>query len=233
MTRFLMLLVLAGPLLVAGISCGVAHSHDQEDETIIIRKHDRGGFLGVSTQDMTPSLADSLKTSTETGALVKEVVDGSPAEKAGVKENDVIVEFNGEKIEDRWDLLEEVRSLKPGTDATLVVARGDRRETLKAVLGKEPASARRALVPHVPDIPVHPLPPRMPWGSYEPPARSPGLKNRQIIPLLPELDGQRSVKTDIGAPVGDGFPGAFQRQILLRTGGRQGCQTEKDQEAGE
>jgi membrane-associated protease RseP (regulator of RpoE activity) len=54
------------------------------------------GYLGVKIQALTPELATQLKLSGQTGALVGEVTPNSPAEKAGLKKNDAIVEFDSE-----------------------------------------------------------------------------------------------------------------------------------------
>ena len=62
------------------------------------------GWLGVSVQDVTPALSKQFGVPVGEGALVGEVVKGSPAEKAGFKQGDVIVEFNGKKVEDSGHL---------------------------------------------------------------------------------------------------------------------------------
>ena len=56
------------------------------------------GWLGVSIQEMTPELAKSLGLKEKKGALVAQVVTGSPAEKAGIEQGDVIVEFDGKEV---------------------------------------------------------------------------------------------------------------------------------------
>jgi serine protease Do len=58
------------------------------------------GWLGVSIQRVTPEIAESLGIDKSRGALVANVMEGSPAAEAGIKTGDVIVEYNGNKIED-------------------------------------------------------------------------------------------------------------------------------------
>jgi len=66
--------------------------------------HVTRGWLGVSIQEMTPELAKSFGLKEKKGALVAEVVSGSPAEKAGIEQGDVIIEFDGKEITESKDL---------------------------------------------------------------------------------------------------------------------------------
>ena len=62
------------------------------------------GWLGVSIQEITPELAKALNLSTEKGALIAEVFPDAPAGAAGLKRGDVVIEFNGQKVEAPYDL---------------------------------------------------------------------------------------------------------------------------------
>lgn len=66
--------------------------------------HVTRGWLGVSIQEVTPALAKSFDLKEKKGALVAQVVSGSPAEKAGIEQGDVIVEFDGKEVTDSKDL---------------------------------------------------------------------------------------------------------------------------------
>jgi len=66
--------------------------------------HVTRGWLGVSIQEVTPALAKSFDLKEKKGALVAQVVSGSPAEKAGIERGDVIVEFDGKEVTDSKDL---------------------------------------------------------------------------------------------------------------------------------
>jgi hypothetical protein len=81
------------------------------------------GLLGVSIQDLNESLAKSFGVTDANGALVSRVVEGSPAEKAGIKPGDIIVKFNGKNISGAAELKNIVGREKPGTSATLTVVR--------------------------------------------------------------------------------------------------------------
>lgn len=97
------------------------------------------GFLGVGIQNLDPKLGEWLNIKETQGALVTEVQEGSPAEKAGVKKDDVIVEFNGYPVTDAPSLRNRVASTKPGTKAKLVVIRNGERMELEVVVGKKPS----------------------------------------------------------------------------------------------
>jgi serine protease Do len=81
------------------------------------------GWLGVTIQKVTPEIARALGLEQEQGALVANVVEGSPADKAGIKSGDVIVEFNGQKIADSNELPIVVARTDVGKDANVTVLR--------------------------------------------------------------------------------------------------------------
>ena len=92
------------------------------------------GYLGVSIQDLSEEMAGTLGIKESKGAIVPEVKKDSPADKAGVKQNDVIVEFDGKPVEGSKQLQRTVTALKPGTKVKLVVIRDGERKTLNATL---------------------------------------------------------------------------------------------------
>jgi len=120
------------PALLGLTACAQPRTRGDEDRS------DHHAWLGVQLQDMTPRLARDISVKTESGALVRSVVEESPAEKAGLKEDDIIVEFNGKKIDDSDDLVRAVRDVKPGATANVAVVRNDERKSLTATLGEMP-----------------------------------------------------------------------------------------------
>ena len=106
------------------------------------------GFLGVGIQDLTPEKAPffGLKEGTK-GVLIPEVTEDSAAEKAGLKQGDIIVEFDGQTVEKANELQKRVAMLKPGTKVEIVVLRDGKRKTLTAKLGERP---KRGLITAVP-----------------------------------------------------------------------------------
>ncbi len=95
------------------------------------------GWLGVMIQPVTEDLAKSFGLTGEAGALVGDVVKGSPAEKAGIKRGDVILTFNGEKIDTANELPALVATTPAGKSATVTVLRDGKKMDLTVVLGNQ------------------------------------------------------------------------------------------------
>lgn len=105
------------------------------------------GFLGAMPERVTPQIAKIYGLPAPRGAIISNVeatvrVDNvmveSPAAKAGLKQNDVIVEFRGERIKDNEDLLRRVASTPVGTTAPVKIYRDGRPMTLNVVIGRRP-----------------------------------------------------------------------------------------------
>ncbi len=90
------------------------------------------GYLGVVIQNLTPALAQELGLNISEGALVTEIMKNSPAEKAGLREKDVIIAYNGKPVKNAADLKNYVLLTKPGTTVTLTVIRHGKKLYLKA-----------------------------------------------------------------------------------------------------
>ena len=97
------------------------------------------GYLGVSIQSITPDLAKAMKLQDRKGALVSEVVSGSPADKAGVQSGDVIVTFNQKPVDSAHDLPAMVAATPVGQEVAVVVLRAGRKQQLPITVGKLPA----------------------------------------------------------------------------------------------
>ena len=93
------------------------------------------GWLGVSVQDLTPQLAKSAHSETTKGALIAEVVKGGPAEKAGLKKNDVVIAYQGKEVPDSTILRNEVANTPIGQEAKVTLLRGGRKEELTVKIG--------------------------------------------------------------------------------------------------
>ncbi|RPH89225.1 MAG: PDZ domain-containing protein, partial [Desulfobacteraceae bacterium] len=81
------------------------------------------GWLGVNVQKVTPDLAKAFNLKEESGALVGDVISGSPAEKAGIKAGDIIVEFNGKAIKEMSELPRQVAAIPLGKTVDVKVLR--------------------------------------------------------------------------------------------------------------
>ena len=94
------------------------------------------GYLGTTVQKITPEIANSLGIKESGGALVADVVRGSPAEKAGIKTGDVIIEFDRKEIKDSSDLPPVVARVAPGTTVQLKVLREGKQVSLPITVGE-------------------------------------------------------------------------------------------------
>jgi S1-C subfamily serine protease len=94
----------------------------------------RPAFLGVQTQALTPELKKRLDIEAEAGSVVTEVVPNSPADKAGLKRDDVITAVDDRSVKAPPDLRDALQKAGPGKDVTLKVVRGKEKLSLKATL---------------------------------------------------------------------------------------------------
>ena len=109
-------------------------------ESLIKDGHVTRGFLGVSIQDVTPSLAKEFKLKEQKGALVGDVTPKSPAEKAGIESGDLIVEFNHKQVTDSRHLKLEVARTQPGESVPVKVLRDGSSKTLEVTVKELPGS---------------------------------------------------------------------------------------------
>jgi len=98
------------------------------------------GQLGVSMYTVTPDIAHSLGLSSAVGALVGRVVEGSPAEKAGVRVGDVITAVNGQPIKSNSDLRNAIGLLRVGDRVEIGLVRDGKPQQLTAVIAAAPTS---------------------------------------------------------------------------------------------
>jgi len=98
------------------------------------------GWLGVSIQNVDEALAKGLNLDKPEGVIVSEVVAGSPAERAGLRPEDVILALNGRKVKDNSQLSADIAALAPGTQVTLRVWRDNRMREVSVTLGEQPAN---------------------------------------------------------------------------------------------
>ena len=96
------------------------------------------GYLGISIQELTPELAKSFGMKDQKGILVAQVSKDSPAEKAGLKQGDVIVEFDGKSFDQTGAFRNDVALKKPGTKVKTVILRDGKRRALSLIIGKLP-----------------------------------------------------------------------------------------------
>ncbi|PLU78370.1 serine peptidase, partial [Sinorhizobium medicae] len=100
------------------------------------------GWLGVQIQPVTKDIAESLGLAEAKGALIVEPQTGSPGEKAGIKNGDVVTALNGEPVKDPRDLARRVAALRPGSTAEVTLWRSGKSETVKLEIGTLPSDAK-------------------------------------------------------------------------------------------
>jgi serine protease Do len=100
------------------------------------------GFLGIALKEVDAEIAEALDLETTEGVVIQNVIKDSAAEKAGIREYDVLVEFNGEPVESASRFIIRVAALKPDTRVELVVLRDGQRQNLTVTLGKRPSAQK-------------------------------------------------------------------------------------------
>jgi serine protease Do len=94
------------------------------------------GYLGIMIQALTSDLADSFGIEPGQGILVAQVTANSPAEKAGLREGDVIVAYRGKKVKDVGSFRNQIALTAPGSTHELDIVRDNKRQSLSVTIGK-------------------------------------------------------------------------------------------------
>ena len=96
------------------------------------------GWLGVSIQDINEGMAKALKLKNRNGAIISQVMKDSPAAEAGVKEQDVIIAVDGDKVNDSSNLKNLISSGRPNDKTKLTVIRNGKEKNFTVTLGTRP-----------------------------------------------------------------------------------------------
>jgi S1-C subfamily serine protease len=175
------------------------------DDMNIVFGDDGSSWLGVETHEVTADRAKELKLSAERGVVLGKIVPDSPAAKAGLKENDVVTEINGQRVEGAAQFRRMIREIPAGRSIQLTVWREGRSQTLSATLGKS-EERRRAMkmvaptpgafafrMPEIPDVPSMEWNGNMVFGGGQP----------RLGIDAEDISGQ--LGTFFGAPEGEGI----------------------------
>lgn len=95
----------------------------------------RHPFLGIQVQNLTPDIARALGTSVDSGVVVVGVVDGAPADRAGIRRGDIITALAGHTVADYADLLGELRMVDPGSRIKVTINRGGEQKQVPLTVG--------------------------------------------------------------------------------------------------
>jgi len=146
-------------------------------------------YLGVDTCDVTPERASQLRLPKSSGVELSMVDQDAPAGKAGLKEHDVIVAFNGKPVDDSHDLKSFIRDTTPGKTVTLGIIRDGKPMDVKATLGSHPEfSMHMPPIPPIPPIPHIDVPVVMMLSRHN------GITVEPINQQLAEAFGAKSGK---------------------------------------
>ena len=181
------------------------------------------GFVGLILTDVTPDLRRSLKLSVSRGALVQDVSEGSPAERAGIKPYDIIVAVDGHNIFANDELIRDISGRQPGTVARLDLLRDGRRQSAPVKLTERPARELAADAPGAPfGRAASPAPGEPPLGLT---VRDldPGFARRMDIP--PSVQGVVVMRID---PAGAAFVPAMRRGFVIMEINRQPVRSVED-----
>lgn len=96
------------------------------------------GYLGVTVQDMTPSLAQTFGMEQVRGGVVTEVVADSPAHRSGLQPGDVLVGIDGEVMADGYEAMNRIAGMKPADNVTLNVIRNRKSRDITVEIGTRP-----------------------------------------------------------------------------------------------
>lgn len=118
----------------AGQKDAQSGSHVDPSIFTLTLPYGEGGYLGVFLEEVTPERARDLGLTEERGAVVMKVVGGSPAEKAGLKENDVIVAFNSRRVDSVREMHRLLSETPSGRTVSIEVIRGRNHQTISATL---------------------------------------------------------------------------------------------------
>ena len=200
---------------------------DDDDVSVFLSGDEGASWLGVETREVTSDKAKGLKLPSERGVLIGRIVPDSPAAKAGLKEDDVVTEVNGQRIEGSLQFRRMIREIPAGRTAQLTVWREGRSQTLSVTLGKaeERSRVRMGAAPgafsfHVQDLPDTieiPEMPQMDLGGM----LMPGMRPRLGIDAE-DLSGQ--LGSYFAAPEGEGVlvrevnPGSPAEKAGLKAG---------------
>ena len=109
---------------------------DDDDQVSVLLDADGSSWLGVELHEVTSETTKELKLPAERGVVLSSIVPDSPAAKAGLKENDVVTEINGQRIEGAAQFRRMIREIPAGRTAQITVWRDGRAQTISVNLGK-------------------------------------------------------------------------------------------------
>ncbi len=115
-----------------------ASSAKQVMEQIVAHGSVVRGWVGIEAQDLTDELAESFKLSESKGALIAGVLRDSPADKAGLKAGDILMQIGDKPVADAENMLNLIAALKPNEKVTLTIVRDGANKSVPVIIGRRP-----------------------------------------------------------------------------------------------
>ncbi|MHB8881878.1 MAG: DegQ family serine endoprotease [Thermodesulfovibrionales bacterium] len=100
------------------------------------------GWLGVSMQKITPELSKQFGVKDEAGVLISDTVENSPAEKAGLRRGDIIIEYDGRRVDELYQIRNMVAGSAPGEEHALKVLREGKPLVVRIIIGELPGDLK-------------------------------------------------------------------------------------------
>ncbi len=119
-------------------AAGTSRTKSKDKDKTVSKESTSRGYMGVYMQELTNDMQKGLDLKVNKGVLISGVEDDSPADKAGVKDGDVVVAFNGDAVASPDELRGMVRAADPGSTAKLDVVRDGKKKTIEVTLGERP-----------------------------------------------------------------------------------------------
>lgn len=176
------------------------------------------GYVGLVPQDIDENLAKALKLTGTEGVLVGDVDKAGPADRAGIKRGDIIVEFDGKKVENRTQLRNMAAQTKPGTRVKIGLLRNGKKMEVTVNLGERPKEGEERQRPE----------------EQQPEGQTSDKLGLSIQTLTPDIAKQLGYQNDRGALVTDVMPGGpaedagLQRGDLIKEVNRRGVENVRD-----
>jgi serine protease Do len=171
-------------IIAHGQGIGFAIPIDMATQVVVQLKENgevTRGWLGVNIQDLKGELADYYGVKNSEGVLVTDVVQGNPAEKAGIKAKDIITAVNGDKVKSSRELTAKAATLPVGETTKITVVRDGKEKTFDVKVAKRPLTVADA-------------------GS-KPPVEKEGEYGLQVTDLTPVMAQRLNVNRETGVVV--------------------------------
>lgn len=166
-------------VVAAGLAVPAGFAQNARRANIVTVQRSGSSYLGIGAREVSADRAKELKLKEVRGVEVAHVEDDSPAAKAGIKDGDVVLEYNGEKIEGVDQLIRLVRETPPDRQITLTVWHDGGSRKVAVTVG-----ARKNMVIETPEGPVTVPSPAIPPIPPIPPIEVPHFEMSWQSPLI-------------------------------------------------